>query len=64
MKINKNDLIDLVVQQVKRDILDGETHALELLLDNLDNRILESFLPEGYIDSRYLDDNADLFDNE
>ena len=62
--MSKNDLIDLVVQQIKRDILDGETQALELLLDNLDAGILESFLPEGYIDSRYLDDNADLFDNE
>lgn len=62
--MNKNDLIALVVQQIKRDILDGETQALELLLDNLDDKILESFLPEGHIDSRYLDDNADLFDNE
>lgn len=56
----RSDLIDAVIAQIKRDILDGETFALEILLDNLTTNDLESYLPEGYIDPRYLDDNKNL----
>lgn len=42
----KNLLIDAVIEQIKRDILDGELLALENLLDKLNVKQLGSFLPE------------------
>jgi len=58
--MTKSDLIDAVIAQIKRDILDEEISALEILLDNISTNDLESYLPVGYIDPRYLDDNKNL----
>lgn len=44
--MTRNDLIDAVILQIKRDILDEEVSALEILLDNLNDDTLYSFLPE------------------
>ena len=56
--MTKNDLIDLVVKQVKRDLLDGETQALEILLSNLSVLDLESYLPNGTVSEEELDSIA------
>jgi hypothetical protein len=45
--MTKSDLIDAVISQIKRDILDEEISALEILLDNLSVNDLKSFLPEN-----------------
>lgn len=58
--MTRSDLIMTVIAQIKRDILDDEISALEILLDNLSTNDLESYLPAGYIDPRYLDDNKNL----
>lgn len=58
--MTKSDLIDAVISQIKRDILDQEISTLEILLDKLTINDLESYLPVTYIDPRYLDDNASL----
>lgn len=58
--MTKNDLIDAVISQIKRDILDQETLSLEILLSNLSEENLKAYLPSEYIDPRYLDDNRDL----
>jgi hypothetical protein len=42
-----NNLIDRVVSQIKRDILDEETQALEILLSELSEDKLKSYLPES-----------------
>ncbi len=42
----KNLLIDAVIEQIKRDILDGELLSLENLLNDLSEKQLGSFLPE------------------
>lgn len=44
--MTRSDLIDAVIAQIKRDILDEEISALERLLDNLPDDDLKSFLPE------------------
>ena len=44
--MTRSDLIDAVITQIKRDILDEEISALERLLDNLPDDDLKSFLPE------------------
>jgi len=56
--MTKNDLIDLVVKQIKRDLLDGETQAIEILLANLSRHELEGYLPEGAISEEDMDDIA------
>lgn len=53
--MTKNDLIDLVVKQIKRDLLDGETQAVEILLGNVSVSDLESFLPSGTVSEEELD---------
>jgi hypothetical protein len=45
----KSDLIDLVIAQIKRDILDEEIGALEELLQNIDEQNLKNYLPEKEI---------------
>ena len=44
--MTRSDLIDAVIAQIKRDILDEEISALEILLDNLSTDNLKSYLPE------------------
>ena len=56
--MTKNDLIDLVVKQIKRDLLEGETQAVEILLDNLSIDDLGSFLPSGTVSEEDLDNIA------
>ena len=46
----KNEIIEMVIDQIKRDILEQETFALEILLDKLDINDLKSFLPENSLD--------------
>lgn len=45
--MTSNDLIDKVISQIKRDILDQETMALEILLSELSDDKLKSYLPES-----------------
>lgn len=45
--MTRSDLIDIVIAQIKRDILDEQTSALEILLDNISTNDLESYLPES-----------------
>lgn len=44
--MTRSDLIDAVIAQIKRDILDEEISALEILLDNISTDNLQSYLPE------------------
>lgn len=62
----KRQLIEDVIKQIKLDLEfeSNDTSALEMLLNNISEEDLKSYLPEGYIDNRYLDDNEDLFENE
>ena len=53
--MTKNDLIDLVVKQVKRDLLDGETQAFEILLSNVSVLDLEGYLPSGTVSEEDID---------
>jgi hypothetical protein len=46
----KSELIEMVISQIKRDILDQETSALEVLLENLDLETLKAYLPDGSVD--------------
>jgi len=52
--MTRSDLIDAVISQIKRDILDEEISALEILLDNISTNDLESYLPEGYDNNKKL----------
>ena len=56
--MTKDDLIELVVEQIKRDLLDGETEAVEILLSNLSVLDLGSFLPDGTFSEEELDSIA------
>lgn len=58
--MTRSDLINTVIIRMKLDIAEGDLTAIEILLDNLTTNDLESYLPEGYIDPRYLDDNKNL----
>jgi hypothetical protein len=42
----KSEIIDLVISQIKKDILDQEIAALEILLENLSLEDLKAYLPE------------------
>ena len=42
----KDRLIELVIVQVKKDIKDNNTEALQELLSSLDNENLVAYLPE------------------
>jgi hypothetical protein len=58
--MTRSDLINAVIIRMKLDIAEGDLTAIEILLDNLTTNDLESYLPVGYIDPRYLDDNKNL----
>jgi hypothetical protein len=42
----KSEIIDLVISQIKKDILNQEIAALEILLENLSLEDLKAYLPE------------------
>lgn len=44
--MNKEDLIDKVIQQIQYDLNMGDSTAIEELLKKVDNKYLEAYLPE------------------
>lgn len=45
--MDKQEIIDLVIEQIKKDLVQGDVTSLEILLEKLDIDYLKSFLPEG-----------------
>ncbi len=43
----KQELIDAVLEQIKKDVAEGDVTAIEELLYFLENKILIQYLPEG-----------------
>ena len=43
----KEELVDAVLEQIKKDVAEGDVTAIEELLLFLDNKKLISYLPEG-----------------
>lgn len=44
--MNKEELIDKVIQQIQYDLNVGDSTAIEELLKKVDNKYLEAYLPE------------------
>lgn len=53
MMDDMQDLVDLVIGQIKLDIDSGDVTALEELLKRVPARVLESYLPDGWLDLEY-----------
>ena len=50
MEKSTQDLIDLVIEQIKTDIRDGDTTAIDELLSFLPKKNLIGYLPEDIMD--------------
>lgn len=44
--MTKQELVDAVIEEIKRDIADNDWTAIDALLYNVDRGLLQSFLPE------------------
>lgn len=45
--MDRQDLIDAVLEEIKSDVSKGDVTAIECLISNLDDETLKAYLPES-----------------